>query len=377
MNRQRILLLSAVHPATDPRILYKIAPSLAMHYDVFCALPNARSEQQESNIAFINLPYFRQLLSRLLFCHLVLLWKCLRLRPDLVHIFVPELIPAAFLFKWRGAKIIYEVQENLYKKFSIKQFNNGFLFRAVFRLFDHLARKSFFCVFTEDAYLEEYQSLAFPHAVIHNYASIPFTDEFCTQDFTLAGQPEFLYAGVISMERCFDVLVTALAKLKIRYPDFKMHLFGPIRFQPEEAANLPGYAEVRSNLLFYGYTDQKTVFSFAKKAIAGIALLKPVADYPDSYTTKLFDYMALKLPVIASDFPLYRQVVEQSECGFCISPYDAGILYQKLIWLIENPEKRAIMGQNGRKAVEVRYNWKQEEAILLSFYKTILKRHVK
>jgi len=373
MNRQRILLLSTVHPATDPRILYKIAPSLAMQYDMFCALPNARSDQHKSNIALIHLPYFRQLLSRLLFCHPVLLWKCLRVRPDLVHIFVPELIPAAFLFKWLGAKIIYEVQENLYKKFSTKQFNNGFLFRAVFRLFDRLARKSFFCVFTEDAYLEEYENLALPHAVIHNYASIPFIDEFCIQDFTVAGKPDFFYAGVISMERCFDVLVSALSELKIKYPDFKMHLFGPVRFQQKEAASLQGYAEIRQNLIFYGYTDQKTLLSYAKNAVAGIALLKPVADYPDSYTTKLFDYMALRLPVITSDFSLYRHVVEQSECGFCISPYDAGILCQKLLWLIENPEKRAVMGYNGRRAVEDYYNWKQEEAILLSFYKTILK----
>ncbi|KAA6440133.1 glycosyltransferase family 4 protein [Dyadobacter flavalbus] len=372
MNRQRILLLSVVHPATDPRILYKIAPSLAIHHEVFCALPNARSNQQKSNIAFINLPYFRQLLSRLLFCHPVMLWKCLRIRPDLVHIFVPELIPAAFLFKWLGAKIIYEVQENLYKKFSIKQFNNGLVFRAIFRLFDHLARKSFFCVFTEDAYLQEYENLALPYAVIHNYASIPFMDEYGAREFPVNEKPEFFYAGVISMERCFDVLVTALSKLKTRYPDFRMHLFGPVRFQPGEAASLPGYAEIRPNLIFYGYTDQKRLLSYAKNAVAGIALLKPVADYPDSYTTKLFDYMALKLPVIASDFLLYRHVVEQSECGFCISPYDAGILYQKLLWLIQNPEKGAVMGRNGRKAAEIHYNWKQEEAILLSFYKTIL-----
>ena len=51
----------------------------------------------------------------------------------------------------------------------------------------------------------------------------------------------------------------------------------------------------------------------AARATAGLALLKPVGDYPDSYTTKLFEYMALGLPVITSDFPLYRDVVERSD----------------------------------------------------------------
>jgi hypothetical protein len=42
--KQRIMLLSTVHPATDPRIFYKIAPSLSMYYEVFCALPGAGDE---------------------------------------------------------------------------------------------------------------------------------------------------------------------------------------------------------------------------------------------------------------------------------------------------------------------------------------------
>ena len=157
--RRRILLVSTVHPATDPRIFYKIAPSLAEHYQVFCALPNAK-KHENAHIQMIALPAFQNLFLRLLFSQLTLLWKCLRIRPDLVHIFVPELIPAAFLFKWFGAVVIYEVQENLYKKFSIKHYNNGKLYRTLFRLFDHQARKHFYCIFTEDAYLKEYKNLS-------------------------------------------------------------------------------------------------------------------------------------------------------------------------------------------------------------------------
>ena len=174
------------------------------------------------------------------------------------------------------------------------------------------------------------------------------------------------------MERSFDTLVAAIAILAKKYPDLHIHLFGPVRFVPSDASLLPNYNKVSRHLTFYGYTDLRTVLPYAARSLAGIALLKPVGDYPDSYTTKLFEYMALQLPVITSDFALYRNVVEQSECGFCISPYSGASLADKMEWIIENKSEASKMGQNGRTAVEKNYNWESEEIILLSFYKRVL-----
>jgi len=370
---KRVLLLSTVHPSADPRIVYKIAPALARHYQVFCALPDAKKHVAENSMTIIRLPHFQTLLLRILFCHPVVFWKFLRIRPDLVHIFVPELLPLAFIFSLLGSRVIYEVQENLYKKFSIKRYNNAALYRQLFHFFDHAARSRFYCIFTEQAYLQEYGNLKYTFALIRNYASVSFIDAHSGNNGIENGSVRFFYSGVISIERSFDVLVAALAKLKSQYPDFQVHLFGPVRLEKKEMQSLPGFDEVRNNLIFYGYTDQKTALSYAAGCVAGIALLKPVADYPDSYTTKLFEYMALKLPVITSDFLIYKEVVDTSGCGFCISPYDADALYHRLRLLTENRALRSQMADNGRKSVEINYNWISEEKCLISFYKEILK----
>jgi glycosyltransferase involved in cell wall biosynthesis len=365
---KRILLLSTVHPPTDPRIVYKIAPSLAAHYEVAVALPEAKPEQSP----FVNytkaLPRYRRLLLRLLLCHPVVLWKCLPLRPAIVHIFVPELIPIAFVFHWLGAQIVYEVQENLYKKFALKRYNNGIFFRYAFRLFDHLARRHFHCIFTDDAYRDEYRTLAHPPEVVHNYPSLAFLDRLPTPQEPLPSPPYFIYTGVISMERAFNTLVAALVLLREQYPVFHVHLFGTVLFDWAEAQALPYFETVRPYLTFYGYTDQRTALSYAHSATAGLALLKPVGDYPDSYTTKLFEYMALGIPVITSDFPLYKDIVEPHRCGFCISPYDERHLADTLLWLATHPEESKAMGTRGRRAVENQYNWAHEEEILLNFY---------
>lgn len=365
---KRVLLLSTVHPPNDPRIRYKIAPSLAGRYEVFVALPGAGFTGQAQGATSIQLPRFRHLMFRLLFSHLVVLWKCLLLRPQVVHIFVAELIPMAFLFKWLGATIVYEVQENLYKKFALKRYNNELLFQYLFRTFDQLARRHFHCLFTDDAYLQEYQSLRYPAAVVHNYASLPFLDQLPAGVAYPPNVPVFVYCGVISMERAFDTLVSALAILRTQHPAFEVHLFGPVLFTRQEAEALPNYQLVEPHLRFYGYTDQRLALTYARRATAGLALLKPVGDYPDSYTTKLFEYMALRLPVVTSDFPLYREVVEVHTCGICLSAYDAPALAEALSWLIRHPEEGRKMGHNGRKAVENIYNWQMEERTLLSFY---------
>ncbi|WP_031529730.1 glycosyltransferase family 4 protein [Dyadobacter crusticola] len=362
---KRVLLLSTVHPPTDPRIVYKIAPALAAQYEVICALPQIR---QQKAFRTISLPFFKKLSARLLVTYPVLFWKCIRLKPDILHIFVPELIPAAFIFKWLGAKVIYEVQENLDQKFSIKKYNNALIFQLLFAYFDKLARREFFFIFTEKAYLNTYSQLRYPHAVIQNFASIPPSDIYNSIQNSTQASPEFLYVGVISMERCIDVMILAFSKLKNIYPHFKAHFFGALRLDQNALETLPGFDQVRNNLVFYGYTDQQIAFRYASRYVAGIALLKPVADYPDSYTTKLFEYMAFGLPVITSDFPLYRSIVEPSQSGFCISPYDDAALFDKLAFLAENEPKRLEMGNNGKIRVENFYNWKQEIQKLLSFY---------
>lgn len=371
---KRALLLSSIHPSTDPRIVYKTAPALASCFEVICALPEHSSRERPHfpGVKMIWLPRFESLLQRIFFCHPVILWKCFRLRPDYVHIFVPELIPLAILFQWLGAEIIYEVQENMFKKFEIKKHNNHPAFKLLFRYLDSYARKQFHCIFTDDSYLNEYQNLKRSSVITRNFVSLTFVDQYVVQNVKWqTNQRSFFYCGVISMERCFDVLVAAVASLMHRYPDLTVHLFGPVRFSETEAERLPDYHKVKKHFIFYGYTDLKQALPYAKHCLAGIALLKPVADYPDSYTTKIFEYMALNLPVITSDFPLYKSVIDQAGCGFCITPDNAPLLAKTMEWIIANPDMARIMGKQGRRAVEKHYNWEQEQQNLLKFYSRI------
>ena len=83
--------------------------------------------------------------------------------------------------------------------------------------------------------------------------------------------------------------------------------------------------------------------------------------------------MASSIPVVASDFPLWREIVENNECGLCVDPLNPKAIGEAIQYLIDNPAQAERMGGNGRKAVESKFNWPVEEEKLLDLYKGLKK----
>jgi len=93
-----------------------------------------------------------------------------------------------------------------------------------------------------------------------------------------------------------------------------------------------------------------------------------IAWTPDLTIAQMFEYMAAGLPVIASDFPLWRNIVEEAQCGLLVNPEDPQAIADALQWIIDHPEEAAAMGLRGQQAVKEKYNWNNEAAKLVEFY---------
>ena len=87
---------------------------------------------------------------------------------------------------------------------------------------------------------------------------------------------------------------------------------------------------------------------------------------------KLFDYMLMSLPVVVSNFPLYRDVVQTHQCGLTVDPARPQEIARAIVYLIEHPREAQQMGANGRRAVLEKYNWEKESQKLLQIYDTVL-----
>jgi glycosyltransferase involved in cell wall biosynthesis len=74
------------------------------------------------------------------------------------------------------------------------------------------------------------------------------------------------------------------------------------------------------------------------------------------------------VPVVATDFPLWRQIIEGCNCGLLVDPPDGRNLGCAIEYLLTHPEEARQMGERGRAAVKDCYNWETEERQLLAFY---------
>jgi glycosyltransferase involved in cell wall biosynthesis len=108
-----------------------------------------------------------------------------------------------------------------------------------------------------------------------------------------------------------------------------------------------------------------------------MAVLEPLPNFVESFPTKMFEYMALGLPVIVSDFPLYRAIVDDVCCGFCVPPGDPESIAEKALWLFENPGEAAAMGKRGRQAVSNKFHWGRESRKLVAFYDDLNQKRIR
>jgi hypothetical protein len=82
--------------------------------------------------------------------------------------------------------------------------------------------------------------------------------------------------------------------------------------------------------------------------------------------------MAAGIPVIASDFALWRKIIEDAGCGLLVDPLDTRAIATAIEYLITNPAEAEAMGRRGRKAIQERFSWCNEEQVLLTFYSSLL-----
>lgn len=81
--------------------------------------------------------------------------------------------------------------------------------------------------------------------------------------------------------------------------------------------------------------------------------------------------MSAGIPVIGSDFPLWREIIEGNQTGMCVNPLNPEAIAQVINFLFENPEEAKRMGLNGIKAIREKFNWEAEVKKLTEVYQNI------
>ncbi len=366
-NRTKVAQLTSVHPAFDNRIFHKTCRTLAeAGYDVVLIAPGGPDEVVDGvRLRAVEAP--RRRLDR----WTRTIWQVYRAAREedaaVYHFHDPELIPIGLLLKLRtGKRVIYDVHEDVPLTILSKPWLPPFVRRIVAAcawVGETVAARLLDAIVTATPSIGK----KFPPektAVVQNY---PLRRELVE----VGGQPYaqraalLAYVGYFTATRGARELVRALSLLPPALDG--RFILGGICRPPEleeELRQSPGGARME----FPGWQSRDAVKELLSNARLGIVTLLPIPQYLESQPTKLFEYMAAGIPVVASDFPGWRQVVDGVGCGLLVDPTSPQDIARAIEWLLEHPAEAEAMGQRGQQAVRTRYNWDHEAATLLSLY---------
>ena len=176
------------------------------------------------------------------------------------------------------------------------------------------------------------------------------------------------FAGGITHQWNHDVVIRALNSID----NAKYVLCGPANNYLNELKKINGWEKVH----YLGKIQHEMVSSVLSKATIGVALLTPSSNTGGKNgtmgNTKIFEEMMAGLPVVCTNFVLWRDFIDRYQCGICVNPLSEKEVIAAFKYLLNNPEEARRMGDNGIKAIKEEYNWKIEEKKLFELYDLVL-----
>ncbi|MGH9340954.1 MAG: glycosyltransferase, partial [Acidobacteriota bacterium] len=129
----------------------------------------------------------------------------------------------------------------------------------------------------------------------------------------------FVHAGVLEAERATDIPVRSFAKALAR--DSRLWLLMPGKgSQLESLRQLARELKVDSRVWLPGYLPYPSIPRIFAAADAGLSYLPNVEYYHGQPPMKVMEYMGAGLPVIASDVPSHRLLIQQEVNGLLVPP---------------------------------------------------------
>ncbi len=363
----KVCHFTSAHPQNDVRIFVKQCVSLAAFgFDTTLVAANCKSELVNGvKIVGVNVPKGSRL-SRMTKTAKVVYLQALKVDADIYHFHDPELLRFALRLKRKGKIVIYDAHEDLPKQIQAKHWINPLvrpLLAKGIELFENYVSKRISCVVTATpAIRERFKKLNSCCVDINNY---PLEGELARETEWSGKQNEVCYIGGISEIRGCIPMVEAMEYAG----NVKMHLLG--KYSPDSFREILTKISCWDKINELGFVDRNTTAEIMARSKAGIVTFLPVPNHVDAQPNKMFEYMSAGIPVIGSNFPLWKEIIEGNHCGLCVNPENAEEIADAINYIMEHDSEAAQMGENGKQAVKNKYNWKVEEKKLVELYNNL------
>ncbi|MEW5820534.1 MAG: glycosyltransferase [Cyanobacteriota bacterium] len=375
--KKKVCIITTVHPPFDIRIFHKQAKTLlGFGYDV-SLIATHNKEETIDGIKLIPLSTPENRFERMFLNNCKSLLLALKQNASIYHFHDPELLFVGLLLKVIfKKKVIYDSHEFyreliLYKEWIPKPY------RIFYSKFFTFYEKSIYPkldavigVLNEQAYL-------FPKVEYVALYNLPQKTMF--ENLNIKEKKyDLIYAGTLSRDRgLFEMLkIAKILKHQFKMTNLKFVLIGKFASKElEEEYNqyLKTYS-LKDNIYFRGFKPYHESINLIAKSRLGLNLAEKSKNYDDSkpiLATKIFEYMALKVPVFVTDFKCTMEFLNTPDYIYFVKNGEELKTAELIFNLLNNPEKLMFLGDKARNEFLEKYNWETESEKLFNLYEKL------
>ncbi|MBC1253045.1 glycosyltransferase family 4 protein [Listeria welshimeri] len=377
LQNNKIFMFSSVHVWSDTRIFFKEAITLANNgfiVDFHAIEGTTFYDRSHSNLCVSTLSQRENKKSARPKRWYQLYKKALASDACYYHFHDFELLFLATMIKKRKPNcfIIYDMHENFPAMIKTKEWIPKFFRQLLSKILAHLEKKWMArvdaVIFAETSYKKQYEEVNVYKCDILNLPV--WQNPLITkkrESFT------YVYVGDLVKDRGVFEMLKLIKNLKTRgHKNVYLKLIGPMNASIKaEVFDFIVANELVDMVKMYGRIPYTEIWKHYASAHVGLCLLHPIPNYMHSLATKLFEYMAAGLPILATNIPDWEKLIEETGTGLTTNVCDVQDITNQAEKMMLSHALRESFSDNGRKAFNSRYNWQTEEKKLVSLYHTL------
>lgn len=359
----KVCHLSSVHPAFDTRVFYKECKSLAESgYDVTLIARHDTFEEVEG-VRVVPFRLWKSRIKRILFSPLRMFRLALKQRAHIYHFHDPELMVVGVMLKLWRKKVIYDVHEDVPKQILDKYWIKGLWLRKTLAFVTGIFETC--CALFFDRIITATPDIAVNFnprktTAVRNLPLLKLMDTDLEADIEKQ-KPVVIYAGILSEPRGIKEIVDAMATIGDKA---ELWLLG--KWQTEDYFRRCRESGGWKHTRFFGQKTQAEAYAYMKIADVGVVNFFPKANHVRALPNKIFEYMAVSLPMVISNFPYWKENFR--DCALFADPQDPGDIAGQIERFLDDGRLRRQKGSGGRAAIESEYSWEREKDVLLDLY---------
>lgn len=365
--KMRIIHVSTVHYRYDTRIYLKMCCFLAQNkIDVKLFVADGQGDEFINGVHIQDVGLSKNRLIRIFYMPIKMFFLCLNQKHSIFHLHDPELLPLGFVLKLLNKKVVFDSHEDipnsLYSKHYIK-FPFNFILSKLIKYFLELCLPFFDFTIAATSTIKESLPKSCNILIVNNY---PIFEELITNNNDIKRlKSSVCYVGTITEPRGIIELCKAS---NLFYKGITLEIVGKI--DKEMKYKLDSLTKL-DNIKYHGFLDRNDLAILLSNCFAGIVTFHNYPNHINSQPNKLFEYMSAGLATICSDFPLWRKLISNHNCGILVDPMSPYDIAQAVNRLFDEKSIAFELGTNGKSAVFNHYNWNSEFKNLLELYHSL------